>query len=326
MLRLLEHTPATQSAIPTSRLQVMLNTYQQDWLTGVVRIAWAADARALLLFVDGTITNTYLLTGETCADIPSADLPAHISTETLTVRSHTLPREGVRVVESLLEWYPPADVVSIEAGAVEGQLSAWGAQAATGLIHLTWPDAEGLVILPGNMPPDQGIFMTDRQIESGTAALTAIYNHRGGPCTLARYTAPAGVTALHGEMTLLQTTFDSLVNTLVQRYTKLVGSHMARTLILDLNARAHASGWNVRITSTGVEAQAFDGLESAAQAYRSLLNDLIEHIAVVIGKRLAGVLVLESSIQLGSAAQKAIQTHALIPAITIRRDLYGRNL
>ena len=326
MLRLLEHIPATQSAVPASRLPVMLNTYQQDWLTGVVQIAWTADARALLLFVDGTITNSYLLTGEARAEISPSDLPAHVSAETLTVRTLALPREGVRAVGSLLEWHPPAEVLSIEADAVEGQLNAWGMQEAAGVIHLAWPDAEGLVALPGNATPDQAIFMTNRRVERGAAGLTAVRTHREGLCTLARYAAPAGVAALRGEMALLQTTLDSLVNTVIQRYTELVGSHMARTLVLDLNAHAHASGQNVRITSTGVEAQAFDDLESAAQAYRSLLNDLIEHMAVVIGKRLAGVLVFEVSIQLDSAVQKTIQAYSLVPATTIRRDLYGRTI
>jgi hypothetical protein len=326
MLHLLEHAPAAQSTVPASRLLVMLNTYQQDWYTGAVQISSAAGARALLLFVDGTSTSAYLFSGETPVQIPPPDLPARIAAETLTVRSLALPREGVRIVESLLEWYPPAEAVSVEAGDVEGQLNAWGAQVAASVIHLTWPEAEGLVTLSGSMPPAQCIFMTGRQIETGAAALAAIYSRRGEQCTLARYTAPASVAALRGEMALLRTAFNSLTTAVIQRYTELVGSHMARTLILDLNARAHASGWNVRIASADVEIQAFDGPESAARVYRSLLSDLIERIAVIIGKRLASMLVLESSIQLDSAAQKAIQTHRLIPAVTIRRDLYGRSM
>jgi len=125
----------------------------------------------------------------------------------------------------------------------------------------------------------------------------------------------------------LQKAFDSLVNAVIQRYTEIVGSHIARTLILDLNARAHASGWNIRLSTTGVaDAQEFGNPDAAAQVYRSLLNDLIEDMGILIGKRLAGALVLEASIQLGSAVQKTIQTHALIPAKTIRHDLYGRSV
>ncbi len=327
MMPLFEHAPATQSIVRVSRLQAMLNTYQQDWLTGVVQIAWAADTRALLLFVDGKIVSAYLLTEETRKAISPSDLSAHMSAETLTVRALTLPREGVHTVESLLEWYPPAEIASVETSALEGQLNAWSTREIPGVVHLIWPDAEGFVMLPGNTPPEQALFMTERRVEHGRAGLAAIHSHPEGPCTLAYYMAPADIAAMRGEVSLLQKAFDSLVNAVIQRYTEIVGSHMARALILELNAHAHASGWNVRLSTTGVaDAQEFGNPDAAAQVYRSLLNDLIEHMAIVIGKRLAGALVLEASIQLGSAAQKAIQTHALIPAKTIRYDLYGRSV
>lgn len=326
MLRLLEHTPAAQSIVPVSRLQAMLNTYQQDWLTGVVQIAWAADTRTLLLLVDGKIVSAYLLTEETRKAISPSDLSAHMSAETLTVRALTLPREGVHTVKSLLEWYPPAEIASVETSALEGQLNAWSTREIPGVVHLIWPDAKGFVMLPGNTPPEQALFMTERRVEYGRAGLDAIHSHSEGPCTLAYYMAPADIAAMR-EVSLLQKAFDSLVNAVIQRYTEIVGSHMARALILDLNAHTHASGWNIRLSTTGVaDDQEFRNPDAAAQAYRSLLNDLMAHMAIVIGKRLAGALVLEASIQLGSAVQKAIQTHSLIPTTTIRRDLYGRSV
>ncbi len=115
MIRLFEHALSTQSTIPVSRLQVVLNTYQQDWLTGIVQIAWAPESQRLfLLLTDGTITNVYLLTGETSTLIPPSDLKTYISAETLIVRTLVLPPEGLHTIKSLLEWYPPVESLTVE--------------------------------------------------------------------------------------------------------------------------------------------------------------------------------------------------------------------
>ncbi len=327
MIHLLEHAPAAQSVVPLSRLPMMLDAYRQDWLTGVVRIAWGADAAALFLFAEGALTSAYLLIGETPAEIPLPDLQARISAETISASAVSLPRESIHLIRSVLEWYPPTETATVETSALERQIGTWSTQTTAGVIHLEWPDAEGFVLLPGNAPSDMALFMTEKRIERGAAGLAAIYAHSEALCTLALYVPPAKVLALQGELDALRKTFTTLVNTVMRRYTELVGGHVARTLMLDLSARAQVGGWNIRLANTGVtEAQAFKEPDEAARAYRSLLNDLIEDMAVVIGKRLAGMLVLETSIQLDSAAQKMIQAYSLVPTTTIRRDLYGRNI
>lgn len=328
MMPLLEHAPATRSIVPASHLQVMLNTYQQDWLTGIVQIAWAsANERLFLLLASGTITNAYLVTGETSTPISPSDLKSRISAETLIVHTLALPPEGLHTVKSLLEWHPPVESLNIEPHDLEGQLNAWSVQGIAGVAHIAWPDAEGFVLLSGENPPNHAVYTTEKHVETGTAGLYAIYAHAVSPCTLTRYAAPADYVTKRQDLALLQRTFGSLISAVLQRYTELVGRYMTQMLILELNTHAHASGWKVSITDTGIaDAHASEEPEVIAQAYRSLLADLIERMAVVIGKRLAGVLVMEASIPLGSAAQQVIQTYSLIPTTTIRRDLYGRSI
>ena len=196
-----------------------------------------------------------------------------------------------------------------------------------GLAPTPCPNAEGFVCLSGKNPPNQAVYTTGKHIETGSAGLAAIYSHFASPCTLTRYAAPADYVTKHQDIALLQKTFDSLTGAVFRRYTELVGSYMTQMLILELNTRAHAAEWKVRITDSGiVDTHAFEEPDAAAQAYRSLLDDLIERMAVVVGKRLAGMLVLEASIQLDSAAQQAIQRYSLVPATAIRRDLYGRSI
>jgi len=76
MIHSLERTPATQIAVPTSRVQAMISTHQQDSLTGIIEVEWAPDARILLLLVEGTIPGAYLLTEETCEKVSPAELPS----------------------------------------------------------------------------------------------------------------------------------------------------------------------------------------------------------------------------------------------------------
>lgn len=315
MIHSLERTPATQIAVPTSRVQAMISTHQQDSLTGIIEVEWAPDARILLLLVDGTIPGAYLLTEETCEKVSPAELANLVPTEKVTVRTLVLPPEGVHAVRSLLEWYPPAEEMAAETSTIESWLKTWGARAAAGAVHITWPDAEGFITLSGGSPPKQVVFVTAQRVESGTDGLAAIYAHTTGACTLARYAPPADAATPQEEVPLLHAAFASLVDKAVQRYTELVGSRLAESLMFDLNDQAYANEWNIRITSAGVtDTHTFEMPDTAAYVYRSLLNELVVHTSAVIGKRLVSKLFLEAASQLGSDAQEAVQTYSVIPA------------
>lgn len=326
MIDLLRHTPATPVSIPAQQLQSTLNSYEQDLLTGIVKVERAAAATTLLLFIEGIVPAAYSVTGETRKRVSPSDLAALPPEESITLRVLALPTEGVQAVRMLLEWCPPAEKVTGETSVIWEQIGRWAALEAASVIHVTWPDAEGFVTLTGGTAPNEAFMITATQVTSGPAGLAAAKSHSKNPCTLARHTATADDSA-EEKITLLHTAFDSLVDAVVQRYAELVGSHLAETLMSDLNAQARANQWEIKIAGTGiVDTHAFRKPEAAAQVYRSLLAGLVEHTSAVIGRRLANLLVLEAGVQLSTGSQQAIQTYSLIPAKDMRHELYQKSI
>jgi len=309
MIQLFAHAPATQKEVAASHLLTDLEANQQEWQTGLVEINLTPTMRFVLLLVEGMVLETYLATETACEQISLGRLADLLPAGSVMVRTVTLPLEGVRMAQMLLEWHPPIETVAAETAAIQKYLDGWRTDPATHAVHIAWPDAEGLVARPGS-----AVFVSGERVEVGDAGLAAIAAHPAPMCTLARYEARTAT--LQQEQTIpLRTAFVLLINSVLERYAELVGFKLADVLAVNLNLKADSKGWRIKITSNGVtDTHSFATPNAAAGAYQSLIGDLIEHMTVIIGARLAKAVVLETVGTLDSRAQQILQTYSMVPS------------
>jgi hypothetical protein len=116
------------------------------------------------------------------------------------------------------------------------------------------------------------------------------------------------------QITSLRTTFAAMVVPTVARYTELVGSSMAAALQRDLNDVAQTNHWEVQFTVSGVtDTHPFETPDAAARAHRILARTIINHMAIVIGARLANSIMHEVTQQLDPAQHQLVQSYHLVP-------------
>ncbi len=309
MIQLFAHAPATQNEVATAHWLTVVEANEQEWLTGLVEISLTPATQIVLLLVEGTTLDTYLVTETACEQISLARLADILPTGSVMVRTVALPLEGVRLAQMLLEWHPPLEKLAAKTAAIPTYLDGWHTDPATQVVHIIWPDAEGLVALSGS-----AVFVSNKQIEVGDAARATIATHPAPECTLTRYAAHTA--ALQQEQTIpLRTAFVLLINGVLERYAELVGFKLADALMFDLNLIADGKGWHIKVTSNGVfDTHGFATPNAAAGAYRLLIGSLIEHMAVVIGTRLAQAVVLEMAGTLDFPAQQILRTYSMVPS------------
>ncbi len=115
----------------------------------------------------------------------------------------------------------------------------------------------------------------------------------------------------------LRATFAAVVSAAMVRYTEIVGTDMAFALHGALNDVAQANRWDIRVTQSGLaDTHAFETPEAAARAYRVLTRTINNHMAIVIGARLAMSIMREITQRLEPAQQKLVQDHHLMPDST----------
>jgi hypothetical protein len=309
MIQLLARAPAIQDEVIASHLLAAVEANEQAWLTGLVEISLTPAMRVVLLLVEGTALDTYLVTEMACEQISLARLAELLPAGSLMVRTLALPLEGVRMAQMLLEWHPPIETILTTTAAIPKYLDGWHTDPASYIVHIIWPDAEGLVALPGG-----AVFVSGERVEVGDAGLAAIATHPASGCTLTRYAARTA--ASRREQTIpLHTAFVLLINSVLERYTELVGFKLADALAFDFNRKADRKGWHIKLTTNGVtDTHGFATPDAAASAYRSLIGNLIEHMTVVIGARLARAVILEAVSTLDFSAQQILQTYSMVPS------------
>lgn len=289
----------------------VLSACESDALTGLVELVRAPEVQVVVLFVEGLVLDAYRIEQDASQKVEPTAL--NLPPGEVTVRTLSLPLEGVRMAKVLLEWHPPVESLTVQTSSILGCLQNWSAQPTTSVVHIAWADAEAMVILPGGVLPASALFVEESRVLGDAAGLDAIYAHAEGACRLARYAAQRADIAEQEQITRLRTAFGLLVDPLIVRYAELLGQSMANALLLDLNGAAAAYNWRIKFTTNGLmDTQTFKIPQEAVQAYTTLWGKLLDHMTVVIGARLTSSLVAQAFGGLGPQFQQALRVHGLI--------------
>lgn len=313
MIHLFTCAPVQQRVIPAGQIAKTLQSYQEEGLSGVLQFRCGREPELGLLLVEGMPIYAVQDSDQGPLSISTVQLTERLSFSAVTLRLIVLPAGGVRVAKAILEWYPPVETRPVQSSEVSLLIQEWVAQPVSSVARITWADAEGFLLLPGQLPPSIIFYTTRTGVLWDESALAAMYKRPPGPCTGVRYQGPSQVAASTEVIAPLRAAFAALLLRIIAHYTAIVGQKLAAMLRIDLNTKAVGNGWQIRVTAQAVaDTHKFSSPEAAAQVYQLLLNEAEQHIAAVVGAQFARTMFSEAPKRLAPELQAQLQRYRVI--------------
>jgi hypothetical protein len=292
-------------------LEWQLRLFHDDRSTGLFQIHQPEGQQILLFCCRGELCFAYCLEsgGSFPQDLPQALAGWHASEAPL--RSLNLPAHALRAVLQAVEWSPAQADEQIEAQHFLEHLERCKAQGLSGLYEVVSPGLDGFVLLwKGEMIGAETIFCQSSGFYSGLPS-TAYLHERPQEHWQVRF-YPANPAAPTCGLLLLRLGFSTWLKGVLGRYQQMVGYNLLNSLGRDLVALARQRGWSVQVSGAVlIEQDLFPRIESAAQAYRSLLRLAASQIGRVIGSGLALRVLDETFAGLAEEERRALQEQAL---------------
>ncbi len=299
---------------PAGRLGAFIQTCRQDLQTGLVVVDLTGLPSHSLLFVRGELVNVYQL-GEAAVRLDATAWVESMSTGSpaAVLRSLALTPQGVRIIRILIEQWGETPCQSFSGPAIVPQFAAWLEQPLPALVHVRWPGADALALVPGQgIPPSYTLFISPEKILHSAGSLAAIHAWQEIPISCALYSSDPPTLAWSEY--LLHHAFSQMMGSLLENFEKLTGRMVFNQIIHDVNFSASAHGWNMTVHINGLNDQAvFASPQAAASVYSLLLQSLSGHIASVVGIEILDMLVRETVGRMPIAYRGVIKKYILNP-------------
>ncbi len=294
--------------VPPEQVLAAILAYQKDFQTGLVEVNLSDQTHLDLLFARGQIVNVYKRAATT-ERIRTSSLPDYFppSDKTSGLRALSLTPQAIRLAKILLEQLGSGLPVEAQTNALERQVDKWRTLPFPGLVHVRWPGAEALALLPGSgRPARQTLFIAADQILHSAGGMLAFYNWREQNCS-ARYYSSESQTQAWQEY-LLHYSFVWMSGHLLTRLEELTGRLLLNSVLRETNFSAVAHGLNIVFAPGNVTDQAiFSSPAESVQAYRRLLEQILTHVESAIGAELLKALIQESIVRMQPAYRCAFQ-------------------
>jgi hypothetical protein len=313
-----------QAHVSVAQARAMSDAQRRDMFTGAVEFSCSGGKTIHLIVTRGQIVNAYMTTAEGCATLHADDWYAAFSQETdCEVRSLILTPNVLRYTRILLE-QTPSQTLAFSDIDLDQLIRSWIDREGASLIWLIWPGADGLISLTGGgVPVADAVFLGGDQILQGAAALSALLGWKESQCTIHWYDGHRPVQAWSEYH--LHRAFRTMSQKLITRYGELTGRVMVNIAARELNFTATTNGWNISILGGTITDQAiFPDADTAAHAYRLLLQGLVHHTQTMIGSGMINLIFREIASQFDSATLEAVRTYTLIPEMLIAGAVKAR--
>jgi hypothetical protein len=300
-----------------SRLE--LNGYVQSCLrdcqTALIEIGSESGSYALfgLLLVRGQLVNFYRydalairLPPSEWFDFVGPTLPV------FGVRTLAFTPQTLRLVKILLEQYCPGRTQVLSSGALDTAVRIWGKSIGPVLLHMSWPSADGLALLPGGgISPRHTLFLAGDQVFHSAGSMAALYGWKEADCQLRVYSSLAAGAAW--DEYFLHHVFVWQVGHLLQRLEELSGRMLVNTIVREMNFAALAHDWNITISARSVTDQAmFFSPTQAGQVYQRLFEILQHHAELALGPDLFTMLLREVQMRLYAPYRVVYERYATL--------------
>jgi hypothetical protein len=302
--------PALAQQVPVSHngLAAAIKVYQQDLQTGLMEVSAPGRRCFDLLFVRGQIMNAYQRGDATERLVPDALLNflPYFNGDGL-LRGLALTPQAIRLAKILLEQIGSQQSCFLQTSVLEAQIEKWSACSDAGLIHVCWPGAEALALLPGGSnPPHHTLFIAANQILHSAGGMMALFGWKEEKCTAVFYSSASQTQAWHEY--LLHSSFVSVTGHLLSHLKELTGRLLLDAIIRETNFTVAARGWNISLAPGSVTDQMiFGSAQEAVQVYRQLMEAILSYMGSILGPEVLKPLMQESIMRLQPAYRQTFQ-------------------
>lgn len=280
-------------------LQTLLQACQKDFQTGLVEFCGLADRHFALVFVRGQVINAYQREAR-IRQFPVTEwekiipgLPASFQVNSLSLTPQT-----IRMVKIYIEQLGQGGVREARTDDLESHMRELGSGYLPCLLHLRWPSAEALVILPGSGdPPRHLMFVAERQVLHSAGGMMALYGWKEASCKITCYRSDTKIPAWREY--LLHYAFIWSITYILARFEELTGRLLLNSIVREMNFSAAAHGWSINLASNTITDQSvFSSPQEAAQVYQRMFAIVTRNVESVIGREMYEVLLRESAMRL----------------------------
>ncbi len=304
---------AEETAVQSGQLETTIRNFRQNSQTGLVELNPHKTNQYALLFARGQLVNVYAckeraerLTPETWSHL-SSQLTGEFS-----LRSLVLTPQAIRLVKIFIEQIGTGPASPVNSQGLETLIGTWSALPESALVHIRWPSADALTLLPGsNDPPRHTLFIASDQILHSAGGMMALYGWQEKNCQVTLYSSDLRTAAW--EEYFLHTGFAWVVGHILSRFEELTGRLLLNSIMRDLNFAATNHGWSISIAPSGVTDQmVFASPEAAAQVYQWLFSAILGRVEGMLGSDLLAVLVRESLMRMHGSPREIFHKHISI--------------
>lgn len=313
MHHLFKSAPETNTNSSPAYVRMLLRMYSLYFLSGLIEIELSPEKNLTLLVAEGELASAFEIYEDGPHPLRVEQVFQAWGDGNGLVRSLNLPREAVRSVWQMLDWSPPVEKLTIPDGQLKTQVDRWLRQERTLVIYLEWEQSEGALFIDNHTIAASNTTLANHlTAESGEVYLPILLEQTPGDCEAFAYAS------LEGTQTYCQYLFSKAMsawgNSILARYTAMVGSGLTQSLANELNRVMRTRSWYIKVIKDHLyDNHVFRKATDAAQAYRLVLLLMNEHMVKVIGGKLSDRWVRETFIALPKESQEILIQYGLAP-------------
>ncbi len=223
------------------------------------------------------------------------------------LRGLVLTPQAIRLAKILLEQIGSSQPDFIQTSTLEAQIGIWAAYPHPGLVHICWPGAEALVLLPGDSNPSpHTLFIAADQILHSAGGMMALFGWKEETCSATLYSSTSQTQAW--QEYLLHSSFAWTTGHLLSHFEELTGRLLLDGVVRETNFSAAARGWNINLAPGCVTDQMiFGSAPEAVRVYRQLMESILKYMGSILGPEVLKPLIQESIMRLQPAYRRVFQ-------------------
>lgn len=283
--------------------------FGEQKISGLIEIENRALARIAIVIARGETAGIYLLQGESWTPTLLIEQVQSWDKATFHLRSLPLPDVAARLLWLALDSQPDEACFEIQ-DETEWQdwLKACENESLNGLVAISAETCEGLFYLHnGHILEPESIFVYQHNLQNQIPCPPQSYPWK------VRLRTPRAET-LAWQSLRLRLGVSQWFQHLLNRYQNMVGQSLTRMLTHNLAQMTREWTWEIHPENNTLNDRHFFPRPSvAAEAYRTLLMNVGEHVGIILGNRLAQRLFHQTFEQLQPIERHLLTSQRLIP-------------
>jgi len=266
-------------------LNMLASIYQQSMSAALLQAFIAPDEQVDFLFLAGKIVNAYHIRQGKATRLSQDETEQALRNESHSkTQVVPLPPHGLRLYKAYVESCTVIETRRESTENITDLIAEWQSASEPTFATFQWESADALVYLSGKASfTRQAIFVTPNSVESD---LYPILNSWDQPAFSLSLLHCDNKTPAWIEMEL-QMAFIHFSAQLITRYRAIGGRNLVDILCKEFNDAAFSQRTDINaFGGTIIDKQLFADAATAARAYYTLLENILEHMETMMGSNL----------------------------------------